>query len=370
MDDSVKTPAISYAALFKGLGLVVIVYAALAGYVASNKDETLRKLEDNLAADYYAIRPNLPPPPPQETDITQDITDDVEAAGIKTNSEASAKEEDEKPLEILPELKKTALLAAPIQGLYRKIPEGLYPAIRDDGITSFEIYKRPFVLTGKPLIALVAYDYGLSSSLSNDLVKTLPSEVSVILSPYVQEIDVWREKARSNGHEVWLNIPFETANFPHNDPGPLGILSTYSLKRARDLLKIILTRTTGYAGITAYYDEGFSSNARSSYKSIVNEALNDTGLGYLDMNINAAPEGKEAAANHNAPYLQVNIKTEGGILNSKLLNIAAVQARKTGYAIVPVALTPVNIKLLREWTDGLVLSGLSLAPLSAIYNVK
>ena len=246
-----------------------------------------------------------------------------------------------------------------MEGLFQETPNGPLPIISADGLSPFMAYKKPFSLTGKPLIAVVVLDFGLSALLSDQLIAQLPSEISLILSPYAADAEQWQKKARENGHEIWLQLPLENKKFIPSDPGPQALLAQASIKYNQDRLEWILSRTPGYAGVVGETDEIFdqASNTLSSvFKNIFNR-----GLGYLEMNPQAGPAIEEISLGNKSPYARNDL-----FIEDVSLKAIEKQASDRGYVIGIIRPTPNNIKALATWFRTLDAKGYTLAPVSAI----
>ena len=121
-----------------GLGIVTIIYVLLFAYVALNSAKTLSKLELKLASHSEIIKRDSIP----LVDLPNDFASD--------------------PLNATPPVDGNALIAAPVNGLYETSTFGVLPKIAESGATPFNVYKKPFPLPGKPMIAVAVMDYGLS----------------------------------------------------------------------------------------------------------------------------------------------------------------------------------------------------------------
>ncbi|MBC7325143.1 MAG: divergent polysaccharide deacetylase family protein, partial [Moorella sp. (in: Bacteria)] len=121
----------------------------------------------------------------------------------------------------------SGLAEAPIEGLYETTPDGRLPIIRTkDGLTPFNAYRRPFDVyaANKPVISIAVTGLGLSDVAMESALRSMPPEVSFILSPYAPSATFWVNEARARGHEVWLTLPVEPKDYPTDDPGPHTLL--------------------------------------------------------------------------------------------------------------------------------------------------
>lgn len=131
---------------------------------------------------------------------------------------------------------------------------GLLPHPRiTDGVTPFDSYRKKgaYATTsrGKPVLQILLGPVGLSVELAQKIAKTLPPEVSILLSPYAASPDEIMAIFKESGHEVWLYVPTETAPVATYDTGPLSLRADFSADKNLEMLKKVMASTTGYTGL-------------------------------------------------------------------------------------------------------------------------
>jgi len=132
---------------------------------------------------------------------------------------------DEKALSANPKLGPvTPLAKAPITGMTQMTPTGPLPMISPTGMAAANAYARPFVSSGKPMVALIVGGLGLNAKTTREAIETLPPEVTLSFVPYANNLQTWVDLARQHGHEVLIEIPMQPSNYPANDPGPQTLL--------------------------------------------------------------------------------------------------------------------------------------------------
>ena len=131
-------------------------------------------------------------------------------------------------------------------------PAGPLPIIAPDGRTPFEAYRRPFAPNGRPKVALVIGGLGLNARATQAAIETLPAEITLSFSPYAEGLQGWIDMARAHGHEVLLETPMEPVDYPDNDPGPYTLMAGGQGPETVKKLEWILSRATGYFGLTNY----------------------------------------------------------------------------------------------------------------------
>jgi 8-oxo-dGTP pyrophosphatase MutT (NUDIX family) len=147
---------------------------------------------------------------------------------------------------------------APLAGLTAPGPGGSFlPIVAADGRSPAQAYARPFQSNGKPKVALVIGGLGLNAKSTRQAIEQLPAEVTLSFVPYSDGLQAWIDLARSNGHEVLLEAPMEPADYPNNDPGPYTLLTTSKPAETVQRLDWLLSRATGYFGVTNYLGSRF-----------------------------------------------------------------------------------------------------------------
>ena len=193
-----------------GVAGVVLLYAALFIYAATKKDYTYASFESRLASQTVLIDRHEAITRPQKTIETGDALEESDHAEAPTEEKS-----EEEVLEDIVSKQALSLRQSPVPGFYEETEYGFLPVAKNPQQTPFQVYKKPFVLNhDKPYLAVAVDHFGLSTELSQQMIDDLPSTVSFILSPYSSQPDKWMQKARQDGHEVWLHLPLENNDFP------------------------------------------------------------------------------------------------------------------------------------------------------------
>ncbi|RAK56175.1 divergent polysaccharide deacetylase family protein [Phenylobacterium soli] len=271
------------------------------------------------------------------------------AAGITWNSGASAK-----PVA-------GALPAAPIAGLYAPGPGGPLPIISADGRTPFDGYKRPFVSNGRPKVALVIGGLGLNARATRQAIETLPPEITLSFAPYAEGLQGWIDEARAHGHEVLLETPMEPMDYPDNDPGPYTLMADGSPPEVVKKLEWVLSRATGYYGLTNYLGSRFLASP-AAYQAFAS-ATGGRGLGFID-------DGSGARLNTGSlPRASAERVIDDQLSQSAIdQQLAALEsgAMQRGQALGAGFAYPVTLEKVAKWSASIGERGLQLAPASAL----
>ena len=255
----------------------------------------------------------------------------------------------------------SALLASPIAGLTEPGPGGApLPIIGPGGRTPAEAYARPFTANGKPRVALVVGGLGLNAALTRKAIETLPGEVTLSFAPYADGLQGWIDLARANGHEVLLEAPMEPADYPQNDPGPMTLLAASTPTETVRKLEWLLSRATGYFGLTNYLGSRFV--ATPGAMNAFSGALKARGLAFVD---DGAAAGKGAGPLRASANRVIDDDLSAGAINQQLAALEAA-ARTRGQALGSGFAYPVTVDQAAIWARGLADRGFQLAPASAM----
>ena len=348
---------ISYRALGVGLIASILIYVGFVAFVLLKGPQALEDVEMSMASQVLPLE--FPETIGEAKSLPVAQTDHLEEDLQQSNSVIETSD--------TPALSKQALPPAPYEGLTEHTDFGPLPVIGPNKLAPFDAYKKPYVLNrDKPAIALMVRGYGMSDALSRQALTVLPSNISLLISPYSDVADDLRREARQNGHEVWLELPLENERFPANDPGPHAILSHLSLKYNLDNYKWVLGRTTGYAGLAGYSD-GVLSRTRSVFENVMQDAYG-RGLGYYEINPRGGDLAEASALSYNAPYAS-NIlpatAAERQALEKDFQDLKQ-QARSNGYASGVLNLTPYLLDNIQEIVRIAESEGFYIVPVSAI----
>ncbi len=267
-----------------------------------------------------------------------------------------------------PRARAAPLKKAPLSGFHESGPGGPLPIIAADGRSPAEAYARPFSNPmGKPAISVVVSGLGLNRTVTKDAIEKLPAEITLSFVPYARDLQYWIDLARANGHEVLIELPMEPYDYPNNDTGPYTLLTTSSADENTRRLNWLLTRGTGFFGVTNYQGAKFATDMNAAIP--VFQALSRRGLAFVhDAGAPRSTLG-QAAGRASLPFVEADriIDAEAGAeaIDEKLLHLEAL-AMERGYALGSGFAYPVTITQLSDWANGLEAKGYILAPASSL----
>lgn len=105
-----------------------------------------------------------------------------------------------------------------------------------------------------PRIAIIITNLGLNKLLT-ELALTMPPSIALGFLPYTASLKPLLYKARQDGHEIYLNIPFETDLYSNHGLNPFLTIDENVKK-----LKNILAVCNGCHGVYSNYKDNLSNN--------------------------------------------------------------------------------------------------------------
>jgi polysaccharide deacetylase 2 family uncharacterized protein YibQ len=265
----------------------------------------------------------------------------------------------------------TGLPAAPDPRLIEQTPHGPIPRIGGDGARPSEVYARPAVSSGglaqgSPRVALLIGGMGLAPRATETAIASLPGAVTLGFAPYGADLARETARAREAGHEVVLQIPMESFDFPRDNPGPHTLLAGAGKATNIDNLTWLMSRFTGYAGVANFLGGKLTSDAKAL--TPVLREIAARGLFYVDDGTSAqslamtlAPAQALAAARAD---VVLDSTAEPEAIEAALARLAAI-ARDKGVAIGVASALPSSIAIIGRFARALEARGIALVPLSA-----
>ena len=260
------------------------------------------------------------------------------------------------------------LVPAPDPALVETGPHGPLPAIGRDGRQPWRVYARPFDRADRrPRVAVIITGLGLSSAETETGINELPGAITLAFNPYAPRLDEWIERARAAGHEVLLSLPMEPADYPRQDPGPYTLLTSLSSRENLDRLDWVLSRVTGYVGLTNMMGARFTAS-QNDLIPVFGE-LKKRGLLFVDGRASEQSIAGPLAASMGLPRVIADDTLDGETareaIDRHLLGLEAYAARN-GAALGIGFAYPLTLERVAVWAKALDDKGIALAPASAL----
>jgi len=258
--------------------------------------------------------------------------------------------------------------------LLEKIGGVSLPRISETGIKPSGYYAKSFRRQNEfPLIAIIITGLGQSKK-TTDLALALDDRITLSFSPYAAAAGSWAAASRLTGHELYMDMPMQTADFPDTDPGPYSILLTRSNTENLKNLHWALSRFQGYAGVVAPIGEVVTGNADSFTplaKDLAHRGL-ILAVGHMQSQQQETEEGaKKPDYDLTTTYTDVWIDEEltEMSIQARLATLEQM-AQRNGFAVGVAQAYPLSIKEIAHWQRTMGERGVMLAPLSFIPKLK
>ncbi len=252
------------------------------------------------------------------------------------------------------------LPVAPIPGFFAPGPAGPLPIIATDGRTPAQAYARPFISSGRPKVSLIVGGLGLNSRATLQAIETLRPEITLSFVVYAEGLQGWIDMARARGHEVLLETPMEPENYPENDPGPYTLMTEGQPPETVKRLEWILSRASGYFGLTNYLGSRFLKSA-PAYDAFAS-TVRGRGLAFID---DGAAAGKGGGLPRATAERVIDDRLSGSAIDQQLSALEAA-ALQRGQALGSGFAYPVTLEKVAAWANGVETRGFQLAPASAL----
>ena len=261
---------------------------------------------------------------------------------------------------------------APIAGFQQPGPSGPLPIIGPGGRTPAQAYARPFHGdTGKPKIAIIVGGLGFNARVTQSAIDELPADVTLSFVPYTANLQSWIDKARARGHEAMIELPMEPFDPDADDTGPQTLLANGTGRDNVGKLENLLSRATGYFGVTNYQGARFAASGQAS--APVAQALKQRGLVFVGNALGARTAFGVEAGRAGLPFTSadriIDTQREAEKIDDQLLNLEAL-ALQNGSALGSGFAFPVTISQVGDWAQNLSMRGYVLAPASAVMESR
>jgi polysaccharide deacetylase 2 family uncharacterized protein YibQ len=261
-------------------------------------------------------------------------------------------------------------LAPANPGLLETTGAGAIPKIGPDGATAFAAYAEPRTLTAAqkdlPRIAIVIAGMGISASGTADAF-ALPASVAFAVAPSAADVERLAERARTEGHEVLLQVPMEPYDYPDNDPGPQTLLTSLPAEQNLERLHWLMARFRGYIGIAGAMGARFVASEQA-LRPVLTDAA-QRGLMYFDDGASSRSTARQIALAQNMPFARADVSIAAGAGPQEVERALArleLAARETGAAVGIADAQSAAIGRIAAWATSVEGRGFVLVPVSMV----
>jgi uncharacterized protein len=216
-----------------------------------------------------------------------------------------------------------------------------------------------------PSIAIVIGGLGVGAAKTTDAIMKLPAAVTLGFTPYGSDPGKLVERARTQRHEVLLQLPMEPFDYPDNDPGPQTLLATASTEQNLDRMLWHMSRFQGYVGVANFMGARFVATD-TAIQPVVRDA-GKRGLGYFDDGSTSRSVAAVAAQTQAIPFaradLSIDVVPTSSDIDKALARLEST-AKERGYAVGVASALPISIERISAWAKTLESRGVMLVPLT------
>lgn len=248
------------------------------------------------------------------------------------------------------------------------------PVVAADGTTPFDAYRSRFVVADdddRARIALITTGIGLNSKRSDTAYASMPSEISVAVSPYARTAQSWVNQAFEQGRDVLLMVPMEPNSFPTIDPGPDTLMRDAPAAQNIQKLHTVMSKMRGYCGLLN--DTGSRFTANEVALGPVLDDVAKRGLMVVDARASAYTVLGAQAKKRGIP-VAVNTRFIDNSLRpddiDRQLRDLERTAMTVGTAVGLMRDFPITLARVKAWQATLDETQFLLTPISAVANTQ
>jgi polysaccharide deacetylase 2 family uncharacterized protein YibQ len=260
---------------------------------------------------------------------------------------------------------------APVNpALLEMTKDGAIPKIGADGVRPASAYAIPRTFAASvrdfPKIAMVIGGMGISASGTADAF-ALPAAMTFAVSPYAADADRLAQRARSEGHEVLLQVPMEPYDYPDNDPGPQTLLTSVTPEMNVARLHWLMSRMQGYVGISGYMGARFTASEQALRPVLTDAAKR--GLIYVDDGASPRSAAGQIAGAQSMPFAKADVAVDAFAAPQELDQALArleLLARENGSAVGMASAQSAAVARIANWAKQVESRGFVLVPISMV----
>jgi polysaccharide deacetylase 2 family uncharacterized protein YibQ len=245
--------------------------------------------------------------------------------------------------------------------------DGPIPRVGANGMRAAQAFAQPVgAKPNAPQIAIVITGLGTTNANTAEALSKLPAAVTFALSPAGTDLDRLAGKARSQGHELLLQVPMESPEALEGRAAPRALLASLSPEQNIERLHWLMSRFQGYVGVANQMGDRLTAS-EATFAPIVRE-IGSRGLIYVDDGSSPRSVAGQIAGVGGSGFAKSNLAIDAvlsAIEIEKALAKLEALARQNGMAVGFTTASPLVIERVAKWSKAVEGRGFSLVPISA-----
>jgi polysaccharide deacetylase 2 family uncharacterized protein YibQ len=195
----------------------------------------------------------------------------------------------------------------------------------------------------------------------------LPEAVAVSVLPFLPSSAAAAGGMHRSGHEVWLHLPMEPAEYPARNPGPGAVLVSMSEEEVRTTVRAALNNVPFVVGVNNHMGSRATTDLRTM--TWVMQEISVRNLSFIDSRTIIGTVAEDAARSQGIPtgrrHIFLDNHRNRAAISSQL-NEAIYRARIEGEIIAIGHMVEVTVQTLRDELPGISNRGINLVPPSTL----
>jgi polysaccharide deacetylase 2 family uncharacterized protein YibQ len=195
----------------------------------------------------------------------------------------------------------------------------------------------------------------------------LPETVAVSVLPFLPSSAAAAGEMHRSGHEVWLHLPMEPAEYPARNPGPGAVLVSMPEEEIRTTVRAALNNVPHVVGVNNHMGSRATTDLRTM--TWVMQEISARDLSFIDSRTIIDTVAEDAARSQGIPTGRRHIfldNQRNRAAISKQLAEAVYRARVEGEIIAIGHMVEVTVQTLRDELPGISDRGVDLVPPSTL----
>ncbi|MDR0406491.1 MAG: divergent polysaccharide deacetylase family protein [Holosporales bacterium] len=321
---------------------------------AEDSDVTVSASDKEVPKDVYASSEASIPPESGSASLDGKVVSSAQTQAVLQIQEQTT-------------LLKRLPLAEPVQQTQPAEIPSLSTSHPSTEMPAYKRYAEPCTVSEQcPKIALIVQPVGLLTEYFEQAIDTLPQAITFALSPYLPNLEYWREKIYKSHHEMLLIVPMEPLNALSNDTGSFTLLTEHPTQENLTLLRTVLEKTHGYVGVVNTEGSRFILSAQDL--APVLEELRTRGLYVLNCPetlrsvFPQVAQGKGIVWGQSAFFIDKELHSQS--IDQALSDLEDL-AKAQGTVIAVGSAYPLTLERLGIWIKELSSRGITLVPVTA-----